>query len=108
MGFLSSLLGIGGGILHVPVLATFFEFPEHVATATSHFVLMFTSGVGAGTHLLEGDYAGMLGLSVALAAGVLIGAPFGAEISRRLSGQWLIRLLAVALGVAGLRLVVAV
>lgn len=108
VGFLSSLLGIGGGIIHVPVLATLFDFPEHIATATSHFVLMFTSGTAAGTHLLEGDYAGMLGLSVALAAGVLIGAPFGAAVSRRFSGRWLIRLLAVALGVVGLRLVVAI
>ena len=108
VGFLSGILGIGGGIIHVPLLATFFEFPEHVATATSHFVLMFTSGAGAGTHVLEGDYAGTLALTASLAAGVLVGAPFGAAISRRFSGQSLIRLLAVALGVVGVRLMVAI
>lgn len=107
VGFLSSILGIGGGIIHVPVLTTFFAFPEHIATATSHFVLMFTSGAAAGTHLLEGDYSGMLPVTIALTVGVLIGAPFGAAISRRITGQWIIRLLAVALGAVGLRLLVA-
>src|SRR5579859_2767056 len=106
VGFLSSLLGIGGGIVHVPALTTFFEFPEHVATATSHFVLVFTSGSGAITHLLEGDYASTLGVTVALALGVLAGAPIGAEISGKIAGAWIIRLLAVALGVVGLRLLI--
>ncbi|MHB8588489.1 MAG: sulfite exporter TauE/SafE family protein [Candidatus Dormibacteraceae bacterium] len=104
VGFFSSLLGIGGGIIHVPVLATFFAFPEHIATATSHFVLIFTSGAGTATHLFKSDYAGTFGLTVSLAAGVLIGAPFGAALSRRVTGTWIIRLLAIALGFVGLRL----
>ncbi|HYM48931.1 MAG TPA: sulfite exporter TauE/SafE family protein, partial [Candidatus Limnocylindrales bacterium] len=29
VGFVSSLLGIGGGIIHVPLLTTFFAFPPH-------------------------------------------------------------------------------
>ncbi len=106
VGFVSSLLGIGGGIIHVPLLTTFFEFPEHIATATSHFVLIFTSGAGAATHVYESDYGGTLGLTISLAAGVLIGAPFGAALSRRVTGGWIIRLLAIALGLVGLRLLV--
>jgi uncharacterized membrane protein YfcA len=88
------------------LLATFFEFPEHIATATSHFVLIFTSGAGTATHIFQSDYGGTLGLTVSLAAGVLIGAPFGAALSRRVTGSWIIRLLAVALGLVGLRLLV--
>ncbi|MGH7765059.1 MAG: sulfite exporter TauE/SafE family protein [Candidatus Dormibacteraceae bacterium] len=107
VGFLSSLLGIGGGIIHVPVLTTFFGFPEHVATATSHFVLMFMSGAATGTHALEGDYATTLATTAALAVGALVGAPLGARISNRIEGRWIVRLLAVALGVVGLRLLVA-
>ena len=107
VGFLSSLLGIGGGIVHVPALTTFFDFPEHVATATSHFVLVFTAGAGAATHLAHGDLGPNLGLTVALAAGVLGGAPAGAAISGRITGPWIIRLLAVALALVGLRLLIA-
>ena len=106
VGFFSSMLGIGGGIIHVPVLATFFEFPEHIATATSHFVLVFTSGAGTATHVLESGYGGTLGVIAALAVGVVIGAPFGAALSRRVTGGWIIRLLAIALAVVGVRLLV--
>lgn len=104
VGFVSSLLGIGGGIIHVPLLTTFFEFPEHIATATSHFVLIFTSGAGAATHVYESDYGGTFGLTISLATGVVVGAPFGAALSRRVTGGWIIRLLAIALGLVGLRL----
>jgi uncharacterized membrane protein YfcA len=104
VGFLSSLLGIGGGIIHVPMLVTFFAFPEHIATATSHFVLMIMSGAATGTHVVEGNFSTTLYLTVFLAIGVLIGAPFGAALSNRLRGVWIVRLLAVALAVVGLRL----
>ena len=38
VGLLSSLLGIGGGIIHVPMMVYVLKFPVHFATATSHFV----------------------------------------------------------------------
>src|SRR5579872_3197446 len=80
VGFLSSILGIGGGILHVPLLTTFFGFPEHVATATSHFTLMFMSAAATATHAVEGDYLTTYKTTIALAIGVLIGAPVGAAV----------------------------
>lgn len=104
VGFLSSLLGIGGGIIHVPMLTIFFAFPTHIATATSHFVVMATSGAGTVTHILHGDYATFVGITLGLAAGVIVGAQAGAALSRRMTGTWIIRLLAVALGLVGLRL----
>lgn len=107
VGFLSSLLGVGGGILHVPLLTSLFSFPAHVATATSHFVLVFTAGAGVLTHLVHGDYgAGSLRLTVPLAAGVVVGAPLGAVASRRIGGPGIVRLLAAALLVVGLRLLI--
>ena len=39
VGYFSSFLGIGGGIIHVPALVWFLNFPVHIATATSHFIL---------------------------------------------------------------------
>lgn len=107
VGFLSSVLGIGGGIIHVPVLTALFGFPEHVATATSHFVLVFTSGAATWTHIVHGDFSGTVATTAALAAGVLIGAPAGAGISGRIEGGWILRLLAIALAIVGLRLLVA-
>jgi len=104
IGFVSSLLGIGGGIVQVPILTSFFAFPAHIASATSQFVQIFTSGFGALTHVLHGDYASFVSVTVALAIGVIIGAQFGAVISRLVAGSAIIRLLAVALGLVGIRL----
>jgi uncharacterized membrane protein YfcA len=104
IGFVSSLLGIGGGIVQVPILTTFFGFPAHVASATSQFVQVATSGVGAVTHIVHGDYAGLVAVTLALAVGVILGAQAGAAISRRVADSAIIRLLAVALGLVGIRL----
>jgi len=104
IGFVSSLLGIGGGIVQVPILTSFFAFPAHIASATSQFVQIFTSGFGALTHVLHGDYASFVSVTLALAVGVIIGAQFGAAISRRVAGSAIIRLLALALGLVGIRL----
>jgi len=109
VGFLSSFLGIGGGIIHVPLLVQLLGFPVHVATATSHFVLVFMSGTGAVTHLLQGSYRVGDGLrrTLALSAGVVVGAQLGARISLRTSGPLIQRLLAVALIGLGVRLAIA-
>jgi uncharacterized protein len=104
IGFVSSLLGIGGGIVQVPILTTFFSFPAHIASATSQFVQVATSGFGALTHIFHADYAGFVGVTIALAVGVVVGAQAGAAISRRVGGNAIIRLLAVALGLVGIRL----
>jgi hypothetical protein len=46
VGFVSSFLGIGGGVIHVPLLVRALGFPTHLATATSHFVLAIMAGAG--------------------------------------------------------------
>src|SRR5471032_1180776 len=56
VGFVSSFLGIGGGIIHVPLLVQALGFPVHIATATSHFVLVAMSGAASLTHLAQGSY----------------------------------------------------
>ena len=104
VGFLSSLLGIGGGIIHVPMLSTFFSFPPHVATATSHFVLMVMAAGATVTHILHRDFGGFVPITLALSAGVILGAQIGARASSRVGGGMIIRLLALALAVVGIRL----
>ncbi len=103
VGFLSSILGIGGGIIHVPAMVFLFNFPAHIATATSHYVLVISALVGSLSHLAAGDirWVPMIGMSI----GVIPGAQIGARISRRLHGQWIIRGLALALALVGIRLV---
>ena len=105
VGYLSSLLGIGGGIIHVPALTHLLHFPVHIATATSHFVLAVMALVGSLVHLVRGDITNVLGQVIPLALGVVVGAQVGARLSTRLHGRWIVRGLGVALGLVGVRLV---
>lgn len=102
IGLLSSLLGIGGGILLTPALILAFGVPAHVATATAQVVLVASSGVGAVTHLQLGNVD--IGRAGAMAIGGLFGAQIGATFARRLAARWLTWALAGALLVVGLRL----
>ncbi len=108
IGWVSSMLGIGGGALHVPVLVFLLHFPLHVATATSHFTLAIMSLIGSVTHILVGDFAHGLRRTLALGLGVLLGAQLGAQMSQRLRSSTLIRVLAIGLVLFGIRLVIQV
>lgn len=106
VGFLSSILGIGGGIIHVPALVFLFDFPAHIATATSHFILAISAGVGSASHLALGHIR--FEAALPLGAGVIVGAQVGARLAKRVHGSGLLRLLSLALVVVGLRLIVGV
>jgi uncharacterized membrane protein YfcA len=105
VGFFSSILGIGGGVIHVPALVRLLGFPPHVATATSHFVLSIMALAGTLVHIISGDFAHGIRRAVALAIGVAVGAQWGARLSNRVHGALLIRLLGLGLGLVGIRLV---
>ncbi len=104
VGFFSSVLGIGGGIIHVPLLATVLGFPAHVATATSHAVLAVTAGIATIVHVIHGDYRATWPLVLAASAGAIAGAPLGARLSQFVPGAAILRVLATALAFVGVRL----
>ena len=104
VGFLSSILGIGGGIIHVPALITLFDFPAHIATATSHFILSISAATGTVTQLFLGHVR--LGPGVAMACGAIVGAQAGGALSHRVKGRWIVRGLALALLLVGFRLII--
>jgi len=103
---ISSFLGTGGGIIHVPALVWLLHFPVHIATATSHFILaimaLASTLVPAWTGALAQGWQETLGLSL----GVLVGAQLGAYWSHRVKSAWIIRSLAFALGLGGIRILI--
>ena len=106
IGFVSSILGIGGGPMMVPTLALVLRFPVHIATATSQFVLAFGAFAATATHaasgtLFEGDVLTRAG---AIAVGALIGAQLGARASRRVRGETILRALGLVLLLVSARL----
>jgi uncharacterized membrane protein YfcA len=104
VGYVSSFLGIGGGIIHVPALSYFLGFPVHIATATSHFILAIMALTGTLVHIATGTFSHGVHRTIALAIGVLLGAQAGARLSEKVKGSWILRGLALALGLVGLRI----
>ncbi|HMK60568.1 MAG TPA: sulfite exporter TauE/SafE family protein [Dissulfurispiraceae bacterium] len=104
VGFVSSFLGIGGGIIHVPALSDILLFQVHVATATSHFILAIVTFVGVLVHIATGTFHHGVMRAIFLAVGVLAGAQLGALLSSKVQGNTIIRVLAVALALVAVRL----
>lgn len=108
-GFLAGVLGIGGGIITVPILLHL-RMKEHQAVATSIALGLFTSFLVAVLFSWWGaeevDLANSIGY-VYLPAFLLLGiasflvAPIGVDLSHKLSTVWLRKLFGAALmGVA--------
>ena len=106
VGYASSFLGIGGGIIHVPALIYFLDFPVHIATATSHFILAVMALTGTLVHIWTGSFHEGVRHTLSLSIGVLLGAPIGAYLSSRTQGYWITRSLSLALGLVGIRILI--
>ncbi len=106
VGYISPLLGIGGGIIHVPALVNWLNFPVFVATATSHFILAVMSTVSVVTHIVQGSYRDpiVLRMVLGISAGAIAGAQLGAFLSHKIRGKMIIRALALCLALVGVRI----
>lgn len=103
MGVLSALFGIGGGIILIPILVTFFAFPQQLAAGTSIAVMGPIALVGA----LRQSKTGMTNwrLGARFGVGAIPGAVAGAALALWLSGPFLRAAFAVVLTLIGLRMV---
>jgi uncharacterized membrane protein YfcA len=105
IGVLSSLFGIGGGVIQVPAMIMVLHIPVQYAVATSLFVLAFMSGGASAIHLATGALDGDgLAKVAALAVGAVPGAQAGAYLAQRIKGRAVLLLLASAVAVLGARL----
>jgi uncharacterized membrane protein YfcA len=82
-GFLSGLLGVGGGFIIVPSLKKFTDLPMKAIVATSLGVLAIVSGGGAAISLLSGtlDFTIAAPFAIGSLAGLLIGKVLEKNIS---------------------------
>lgn len=83
MGILAALLGIGGGILLIPMLIYFFGFSQLLASGTSLVVMIPTALLGATRLSRAGltDWPMGLRLGVGAACGALVGALLAQRVS---------------------------
>jgi uncharacterized protein len=108
VGYFSPLLGIGGGIIHVPAMVEWLRFPVHIATATSHFILAIMATVSVLVHYYTGSYDNplILKMVIGLIIGVIPGAQLGAYLSRRIHGKLIVRALAISLSIVAVRILI--
>ena len=103
-GFFSALLGVGGGLITVPLLLLFTQFRERPAMATSLGAIGITAFAGMTRYAFHGDvewgYAALIGLP----AGV--GAIAGTALQQRLNTRSLSLAFAALLAAVGVLLLV--
>lgn len=102
-GVLSGMFGIGGGVLIVPALVFLAGMPIKTATGTSLGALLLPVGLlGAYAYWRQGHIDPRASLLVA--AGLFVGAYFGARTTELVSGPLLQRLFATFLVVVAIRM----
>jgi uncharacterized membrane protein YfcA len=94
-GNLSTLLGIGGGTIKVPLLTSYCGIPIRVAAATSAFMIGVTATSGAVVYYGQG--AIIPGVAAAAVIGVKLGSLAGFNLGARLGARRLKLLLAAVL-----------
>ncbi len=102
-GIFSGLLGVGGGIIMIPIMVSYFNLSQHQAHATSLAVIVptaITSSIIYGFH-------GQLDFPIAinLAAGSILGAAIGAKTMVKIPADQLKRIFGILLVLVGLRMV---
>jgi hypothetical protein len=94
-GNVSSLLGIGGGVLKVPALNAWCGIPMRAAAATSAFMIGVTATGGAIIYYGRGDLPALAAAPAVL--GVQLGSWVGLRLTDRLPARSLKVLLVVVL-----------
>ncbi|MBF0487621.1 MAG: sulfite exporter TauE/SafE family protein [Nitrospirae bacterium] len=105
VGILSGLLGVGGGLMHVPLM-NFIGIPIHIAAATSHFIIVITSFFGvmifAGLKTIDLDYTVFLGI------GTILGAYYGARLAMAVDSEVIKKVIAVLLLIVSVKLILGI
>lgn len=103
VGAIAAILGLGGGVMKVPVLTSIMNVPLRRAVATSAFMVGITGATAGGVYYMKGLVP--VAATGALALGALAGAILGTTIQRHLPVNVTRRVFAVLLLVLMLRVV---
>ncbi len=103
IGFLSAIMGVGGGFIMVPALIYLLKVPTNVVVGTSTFQMVFLSSYTTLVHASANQTVDIV-LAFLLMIGGVSGAQYGARAGQKLRGEQLRALLAALVLAVGLRL----
>lgn len=89
VGFIASILGIGGGVIHVPFMIYVLHFPVKVAIATSTCILAISAVAGAVSHAYLSHVDWLAGLAIGL--GAALGAQIGVKVASKMKSALLMK-----------------
>lgn len=101
-GNISGLLGVGGGIVKVPVMNMVCGVPMKAATATSNFMIGVTAVASAFIYFAHGNVHPYF--TAAAVIGVLAGSKFGTRIGAKLKGTTIMVLFVALMLVVAIRM----
>ncbi|MCX5751430.1 MAG: sulfite exporter TauE/SafE family protein [Candidatus Saganbacteria bacterium] len=101
-GFVSGILGLGGGILFVPLMVLLLKMEQHEAHGTSLFVIAPTALLGATVYTFHGNVRFEYVLWLMVFA--MVAAPLGVRACSKISSENLRKLYAVFLLVVAVRM----
>lgn len=102
-GLLSGLLGIGGGVINVPILVIVLNLPPKVASATSLFIIGLNGATGGTIHWLNGLIEPLLVAPAVI--GIFLGALIGTKFFRWLKNETLRKIFAIFLLYVAFRMI---
>ena len=102
IGFLGTVLGIGGGFMLVPALIYLLRVPTAVVIGTSLFQIIVTMAVATILHATTTQSVDIV-LALILMVGGTIGAQFGAQIGQKMKAEQLRALLGILVLMVGMR-----
>ena len=103
IGFLSSIMGVGGGFIMIPALIYLLKVPTNVVVGTSLFQIIVTSAYTTMIHATANQTVDVV-LALVLMVGGVAGAQYGAKAGQKLRGEQLRALLALLVLAVALRL----
>ncbi len=103
-GVVSALLGIGGGIIKVPLMHLSMGVPLRVATATSNMMIGITAAASAVIYLIHGGIDPYVAGPTAI--GVFVGATAGSRLGHRVDVRHLRLLFVVVLGYTAVQMLI--
>lgn len=103
-GFCSGFLGIGGGLLIIPILVYFYGLTQHQAQGTSLAMMVPPITLLAAIRYYYGGNV-KFGMATLLAFGFVLGALLGANVVHHMPDILLKRIFGAALLIASLRMI---
>jgi uncharacterized protein len=105
IGFLSSIMGVGGGFIMVPAMIYLLKVPTNVVIGTSLYQIVFVTAFTTVMQATTNQSVDIV-LAMLLMTGGVVGAQYGTRIGQKLRGEQLRALLAMLVLAVGLRLAV--